>query len=197
MITSLPADFLILPEVKEHLNKTSTDDDTELGGFIDAAQQMIVDRIGQVSPVTAVEDLDGAQPVLLLRHRPIVSVTSVETLPGLDAVPEADEPGGVAGWVLVNPEGVLRHTSTFPTRVRVTYEAGRDPLPANIRMAGLELVHHLWESQRNDANRRPSFQQREDFPVTAGLPGAAYSLPIRVRELLNLSDRMTDQPLVG
>lgn len=183
MITTDPADWLAVSDVKAHLNKTGSGDDAELAGFVAAAQSMIVERIGQVSAVTAVEVLDGGSDVLVLAHPPIQEVTSVVALPSGDVVPAADEEAGTDGWTLVNREGVLAHTTVFPARMRVTYTAGREPLPGNIRMAGLELVAHLWRaSQHNNGGRRPQFGEADASVV----PGTAYALPIRVRELLGL-----------
>lgn len=194
MITTIPADFITLDQVKDHLNKTSTADDAELAVFISAAQRMIIDRVGQVSQVTAVEDLNTFGDAVILSHRPIITVTTVEKLPGLDPVPQADEATDVAGWFLENPEGVLKHTRTFPDRVRVTYEPGRDPVPGNITMAGLELVAHLWQSSQHF---RPSAGRPNLELDTTVIPGVNYALPIRVRELLGLGKSPTDRPLVG
>lgn len=185
MITTVPADFITVDEVKLHLNKTNTDDDVELAGFISAAQQMVIARVGQVSAVTAIEEFDGGLDEIALTHQPVISVTSVQELPGLELIPEGDEGAGTDGWVLSNLLGVLRHTVVFPNRFRVTYQAGRDPVPGNIRLAALELAAHLWQSQRGSSNARPSFGDAGgEYPLTAGLPAAYYSLPIRVRELL-------------
>lgn len=184
MIITQPANFVTLDEAKKHLKKTGTADDGDLPGFITAAEAMIVDRIGQVAAVTAVEDLDGNLRELALTHQPVISITSVQELPGLTTVPEGDEGANVDGWVFSNLFGVLRHTVVFPNRIRITYQAGRDPIPGNIRLAALELTAHLWRSQRGETNTRPSFGGADEYPLTAGLPAAHYALPIRVRELL-------------
>lgn len=195
MITTQPDDFITVAEVKTHMDKTDgTVDDAEMAGFVSAACQMIRERVGEVSEVTAVVEHHPHGDVLVLDHRPVIEITTVQQLPGLAAVPEADEGAGTSGWVLVSLEGVMRHTSCWPGRVRVTYQAGRDPLPGNIRLAALELAAHLWRSsQLNSGGGRPAFGDSE----TPIMPGSAYALPIRVRELLGLGQNPTSDVLVG
>lgn len=192
-ITTDPADFITLNEVKETLNKTVPSDDQELQRFLAAAQQMIIDRMGQVSPVTATDTVDTCRDVIVLDHRPIVEVTSVESRDG--TIPEGDLLSETPGWYVDGSEGVLRHTDRFPGPVRVTYEAGRDPVPGNIHQAALELAAHLWRnSQHGSGGSRPALGE----PDSLGLPGAAYALPIRVKELLGLnSQHGRDYLLVG
>lgn len=191
-----PADsgaFVSLADVKAHINKTGTDDDEELRGFVTAGCRMIEERVGHVTPVTVSEDRTGCD-VLVLADRPVLSVTSVATLPSLTVVPQADPVNSVAGWTLDGPAGILKHSSTSFGSVRVTYRAGRTPVPGNIRLAALELISHLWRSsQLNNSGGRPPFADTE----TPIMPGSAYALPIRVRELLGLSTLPTDQIFVG
>lgn len=188
-----PGAFVSLADVKAHINKTGTDDDEELRGFITAACRMIEDRVGHVTPVTAVEDRTGCN-TLVLAERPVISITSVAVLPGLTAVPQANPASSVAGWVLDGPAGILKHSGSSFGSVRITYRAGRTPIPGNIRLAALELASHLWRSsQLNNSSGRPPFADTE----TPIMPGSAYALPIRVRELLGLSTLPTDQIMVG
>jgi hypothetical protein len=201
VITATPDPFFTVAELKTHMNKTSDGDDAELAGFVAAACSMIVDRIGQVSPVAGFAEVVVARQrrpfrgVAVLPDWPVAQVSAVETLPGGAVLPAADALAGVDGWTL-QPGGVLVITGALPCRrVRVTYLAGRDPLPGNIRLAGLELAAHLWKaSQLNNSSTR--------LPAGLGgdqstMPGVAYALPIRVRELLGLGANPTDQILVG
>lgn len=194
MITTEPADFIDVDEVKVHMDKTSGVDDVELAGFVKAACQMIRERIGEVSAVTAVDQYWPCGDTIVLDHRPAISVTSV-TSSGSGAVPAGDPGAGTAGWWLESKDGaILRHTGRFPWHVQVTYQPGRDPLPGNVRLAGLELAAHLWRSsQQNSGGTRPAFGDNE----TPVMVGSAYALPIRVRELLGLGANPTDEVLVG
>lgn len=195
MLTGTPADFITVAELKTHLNKASAADDAELAGFVSAACQMIRDRIGHVSPVAAVDLSDGRRHrSIVLTDHPVVSVTTVEVAGG-EVIPPADPDTGTDGWELDSDAGFLRNTESWPPgTIRVTYTAGRDPLPGNIRLAALELAGHLWkQSQLNSGGGRP--QITGDDQVI--MPGLAYALPLRVRELLGLGKNPTNEIVVG
>ncbi|WP_433225600.1 hypothetical protein [Actinomadura formosensis] len=195
MLTTAPADWITVAEVKTHMQKTGTADDDELAGFVSAACYSIRDRIGEVSAVTAVTEACSWSSLIVLEHKPVIQVTKVERLPGLGLVPAGDRGTGADGWLMQQPgAGILQHTSAFPGDVRVTYQAGRVPLPPNVRLAGLEMAAHLWRaSQLNSGGGRPAIAD-DGQPI---IPGVAYALPIRVRELLGLGDNPTSEVLIG
>lgn len=195
MLTTVPADWITVDELKTHMDKTGTADDAELAGFVPAACYSIRDRVGEVGEVTAVVEVCSWSSFIVLEHRPVIEITKVERLPGLDLIPEGDRGTGADGWLMRQPgAGILEHTSRFPGDVRVTYQAGRVPLPGNFRLAGLEMAAHLWRaSQLNSGGGRPAIADNEQ-PI---IPGIAYALPIRVRELLSLGDNPTSDILVG
>lgn len=195
-----PADtmaFVSLADVKAHMNKTDTADDDELAGFITAACQMIVERIGQVTPVAVIDEIDLHRPAgaIIPLTQPVLSVTSV-TIAGNPpiTIPEADPDNGVQGWRL-DAGGVLRHTRYFSRgTIRITYRAGRTPIPGNVRLAALELASHLWRSsQLNSSGNRPALSGQDDLTMR----GWTYALPFRVRELLGLGKNPTHDVLVG
>lgn len=193
MITTSPVPgFITVDELKTHLNKTSATDDAELAGFVSAACSMVVERIGHVSVVDATVDVAVHRGRAVLPDRPVVAVTTVVDLPGESAVVAADPVADVQGWTL-RPGGVLE-VDGYHRRVRVTYTAGRDPLPGDVRLAGLELAAHLWKSsQLNASGGRPNPAGMDDL----ALRGVGYALPYRVRELLGLGKLPTDEILVG
>lgn len=180
MLTATPSPFIDLAEAKKHLNKVTTVSDTELPGFLSAACEMIRARIGEVLAVPATETVTVAGGRAVLAHRPVLAI---------------DTPG----WELLSPEGVAA-APTGDGRAEVTYTAGRAAtaadVPGHIRLAGLELVRHLWT---NSQNRGAGSATRPTPGASDGtyLPGTAYSMPYRVRELLGLGSEPTDQPLVG
>jgi hypothetical protein len=193
----LPADplaFIGLADTKEYMKKTDTRDDEKLRAFIQASCAMIVERVGHVTPLEVTEDRSGCRTIVL-RKRPVLEVVSVQKLPGLATVAEADLATGTAGWVAEEPARILRHTSGYFGDVRITYRVGRVPTPGHIRTAGYELVAHLWRtSQLNSGGGRPPLSDMES-PV---IPGAAFALPIRVRELLGLGkDMFGDEVLIA
>jgi hypothetical protein len=162
---------LSLSDLKAFLNKTDDSDDDELVAMIDRAQAILTPRIGPLEPTTYTELYTGPGPIVLRRY-PVLSVTSV-----------TDGGNVVSDSYLDVDSGVLYGTySSWPARsVSVTYVAGRDLLPADLETALLELVRHLWTSQRGGGSLRPTFPG-EDAPQQQ--PGSGYLLPYRVESLI-------------
>jgi hypothetical protein len=191
------ANFISLAEAKKHLkkNSTKTDDDAELLEFITASCAKVVDLVGPVAPVAVTETVPCRAPlhVIVLKQHPVISITSV-AVDGT-AVPEADFGAGVTGWILDPGPGLLGHSRRWPWGlVEVAYRAGRTPLPGNVRLAGLELVAHLWRTIKlNGSGGRPPVSGGDDIIIA----GAAYALPNRVRELLGLGKNQTSDVLAG
>lgn len=185
--------FISLADARHHLNKTPADDE-QLRVFLDAACQVITDRMGAVSPQTVTADRTAYRGTIVLPKRPVISVTSVVQLPGGQAVPQADALAGTTGWTLANSEGVLR-TPLSCGAVRITYRIGRSPLPANFRLAALDLVKHLWQgSQHNNGGGRPALGDADAIAASV----RPYALPYRVSELLGLKHHQErDEPLIG
>ncbi len=192
MITSVPADFITVAALRTHLKKSAADDDAELGIYASAACQMVINLVGHVSPVTAVFDGEPRCGTLVLPDRPVISVTSVLSMPGGETVAAADPMTGTPGWTLLSLDGVMSITGA--SLVRVQYVPGRDPIPANYTLAALELAGHLWRSSKlNQGGGRPAVGGSDDTLI----PGTAYALPHRVRELLGLAQWPCDEPMVG
>ncbi|HEX4816700.1 MAG TPA: hypothetical protein VFV66_28495 [Nonomuraea sp.] len=188
------APFISLADTKTHLHKLTDEDDEALRWFIGAGCQVIEDRMGHVTPQTVVSDVPARRGVIVLPERPVISVTSVVRLPGGEVIPQADALAGTDGWTLKNAEGVLL-VPAWCGAVRVTYRVGRSPLPQNFRLAGLDLIQHLWQgSQHNNSGGRPALGPSD--AITTGLK--PYALPYRVSELLGLKRHQErDEPLVG
>lgn len=168
-----------LAEARQHLGfpAAKTADDDQLADFLQTACQVCEDYTGMAwrrQSLTAT--FDGGQRTLQLRV-PVLSVTSVTengtTLAGTAYVLDASQ-----GWLHRAPGGA-RWSSTAPQNIVVAYVAGPVDgiVPATIRQGSLEMVRHLWESQRGravPAGRGPD----SEFPT-----GTSYSIPNRVREL--------------
>jgi hypothetical protein len=188
-----PDPFITVDELKTHLNKTGSADDAELAGFVSAACAAITERVGHVSTVSVTSDVEVSRRLAILPERPVVSVESVTALPSGHALEETDETNRVYGWTL-RPGGTLGIATRGVCRVQGVYTAGRDPLPGNIRLAALELGAHLWrQSQLNSGGGRPPIIGDDQVVI----PGLAYALPIRVRELLSLGKNPRDEILCG
>lgn len=188
--------FISLTDTKEHLKKSQivTEDDEALRRFIGAGCGVIEDRMGHVSPRTVVADLSARRGVVVLSERPVISIVSVVKLPGGEVIPPADALAGTDGWKLKNSEGVLL-VPAWCGDVRATWRVGRSPLPQNFRLAGLDLIRHLWQgSQHNQAGGRPALGDSDAIAASV----KPYALPYRVSELLGLARHQErDEPLVG
>jgi uncharacterized phiE125 gp8 family phage protein len=169
---------LPLSQVKSHLNiaEASVVDDDELRAFILAAAGLIEGVVGPLSrrPVTG-ETHNGGRGTVLLKQAPVVEVTGC-TENGVTL--------SAGSYSLDGESGVLTRTSGFSAytwsegynNVSVDYVAGRTSIPADLAHAVLELVRHLWTTQRGSVRRSGT----DDY-----LPGSGFSMPNRVREMLN------------
>jgi uncharacterized phiE125 gp8 family phage protein len=174
---------LPLSQVKSHLNivESSVVDDDELRAYILAATGLIEGVVGPLSrrTVTA-ETHNGGRTTVLLKQAPIISITScLENGSALAAT----------SYSVDNESGVLTRTSGYTAytwggdvdfanfnNISVTYVAGRSIIPADLAHAVLELVRHLWTTQRGSIRRSGT----DDY-----VPGSGFSMPNRVREMLN------------
>lgn len=172
---------------KAHLNLTDTTDDIELLTFVLRAERAIVNRVGHVKlledPVA--EYRRGGTDHVRVNAVPVGVVTAI-TVHG-SPVAAADRDTGAPGWYLDTEDegdmraGIIRHTDRFPDGwVKVLVRPGRDPIPEDIEVATLELLRHLWKTQRG-ATGRPGI--RGESPDGDAQP-AGFMLPRRVLELI-------------
>lgn len=193
-----PTAIVSLADVKFHLNKTDNTDDTELQYFIDAATPIVENIAGPVLPTQRVEVYSGGVSEIVLNWLPIISVDSVvETYANVNYTLTQINLGNGSGafnYTVDTTTGkivrrVYNMLGRFPdgvNNVKVTYTTGRATIPANIRLATLMLIQHLWStSQLNRNGGRPSLGGDDSFTV-----GAGFAVPNRVRELLQPSPRV-------
>lgn len=182
-------------DVKPHLriDPASASNDASLNGFIDAAEIVIQDITGPIVGTSYTEDYDGGNEWIVTRHRPILSIQNVVENQGpvqwtLQVVSDPHLCGPYS--VTFEPYGriVRRLTGGFPTpfypgpdTVRISYTAGQASTPANVRLATLELIRHLW--QMAEQSGRPAlgaYGAEEDVIA----PHSGFAVPTRVIELL-------------
>lgn len=184
-----------LVEAKRHLNKdlNITTDDEEIRDFIDAAQFVIEFRLGTaVVPRTVVEYFDGGTDVLHLRNGPVMSIAEVreQWSPGDQRIltAEPDSSVGVSDsnylWD-VRGRRILRRMSGYPYQfppgsmnVKITYRIGTQVPAANVHLAALELIGHVWRASQLASGATRTKE------VTESLVAIGYAVPNRVRELL-------------
>lgn len=187
------AQIVTLQQAKDFLNITTTTFDSELGGFIDAASQMITNRIGPVSGSPTYDEwYDGGRPQIVLRHTPVQSVTSITESYGAATsytlTPVTLDSGSVAGSFAYTVDlsagiitrraaGVAMPFAPGVQNIHVVYTAGYATVPADLVQATNLLISHMWTTQRGGSKR----------PGTGGddwNPSHLESWPPRVEEIL-------------
>lgn len=181
ILTAEDASALVvsLDEVKAHLNISSTAHDGELRRLVAVACAAGESYTGRVFGRRTVTDtFDGGLSGVILRRLPVLAVSTVT---------EGGTAVGADGYRL-DPAGsgvLTRAASGWPSiwqpglgTVQVTYTAGYASQPASDRQGVLEMVRHLWETQRGTLAAMPRGAGLDDYN-----PGTGYSIPNRVKEL--------------
>jgi len=167
-----------LTEVKRHLNITSTTSDEELRALIVVAQEAGERYTGRVFGRRTVTDTcTGGRNAIALTSLPVLSVTSVSE--DGSALTGDDYTADLAAGVLYRADGGTWDASE-PLTVSVVYVAGYTAQPAPDRQGALEMIRHLWDTQRGSMAMLP--RGADDYN-----PGAGYSIPRRVSELWDLN----------
>lgn len=164
---------LSLDEIHEHLNITEAINDSELLGFLEAAEAMIAERVGPLEPTEFTSTVYSGSNGLTLPAKPVLSIISITAASGAVYVPADLLVDGQTGEVTTSAGYDL-----LSGRYTVTYEAGYPDfeLPESLRLAIKELVRHFWErSQRGRSSRRGT----DDQAATA-----TYLIPNFVQGLL-------------
>lgn len=168
---------LTLAEAKAHLNIDTGADDAEVLTFVDAAEAAISARVGPLGPVTTTARVAGGGRTLLLPVAPAISLTSVTPVGGTALT--------LGDLYLDQDAGTVSYTSDSPLTASwytVVYTAGRSTTPADLKMAALELLRHMWATQRPGDGGR--FSSASQLVAANTIPGAVYLFPFRVEALL-------------
>lgn len=172
-----------LDEVKAHLNlSTGTGPmDTELGAFLDRAEAAIVARCGPLVSESVTERVRGSRRALSVSTTPVLSVTSVTPVAG-SALTVADLVVDGEAGVIEMLSGSSFGSSWYDVVFAAGHGANAQAVPADLRLALLELVRHLWATQRGGGTARIGSPPSDSSANT--VPGAAYLFPFRVEQLL-------------
>lgn len=176
----VPASSILptLADFKARASVVSSANDDELQDLLDAAVEIVEQRVGLLDAVTVTEthyDVSGKNPIVL-RRTPALEVTALTNVNG-------------STWatsdVTLTDSGLLRLAynggyASWSGDVTVTYTAGRDSLPRPIFEAILIVAGRLLETQRGN---QPSARRPE--PDELGFdPNGLPLLPPRALELL-------------
>ena len=177
-----------LADAKTHLNEQSTANDAEIQTFIDTAEAAVAAKIGALTVVSIPsEQVRGCGYWLRLSKFPVASLTSVTPV-GSGATPLD------ITTLTVSPDALRLVEFTFggwfgARWYTVAYTAGRAVSTStfpDIYKGILELVRHLWMTQRGSAaaGARYSGHGTALDTMNAATPGAAYLWPARVLQIL-------------
>jgi hypothetical protein len=167
-----------IEELKGHLRFSSTIDDGRLLDCLTAVTDIMEGVVGPVTPTEFTERHNVRGCAITPRRHPLVSVTSITPWQRAALVADTD-------YVLM-PDVNLIQLATYHSGLlhTVVYEAGHDPWPTRLKLAGLIIAQHEW-SVRNGTGGRPS----PDADSLAMIPGSGYLVPHRALELMRNSLR--------
>jgi len=163
---------VLLDDVKVFLNISDPIRNEALQDAIDAAEAIIVKRLGFLGSTAYTDRVQGGCYALTLPRAPINTVTSITGTSGATVT--------VADCYIRQGAGVIEFDTgaTFSERwYDVVYSVGYATTPDHLTLAVKELTKHLFKAQRGPT--RPG-STAEDAPT------ASYLLPYRVQSLLDL-----------
>ena len=178
-----------LDEVKNHLNIPLTDTtlDDELRSFIDAGSDLAESYVGQIlGRRTFTSELyDGGQEFIRIRNPKAMTISSVYENDAL--VSSSNYVLDYTGQRLYRiGSGTLYATNSYGywtagmNNISITYVAGYVNPPMAAKQGVLEIIRHLWQTQRGAINVMSRTQSGDELYNTP-----TYSLPRRAMELLD------------
>jgi len=181
--------IISLDDAKSHLNipTSDTSQDEELRSFIDSASDLAESYVGQVlGRRTFTSELyDGGGEFIRIRNPKAISITSV-TENGA-TVSSSNYVLDYTGQRLYRiGSGTLYATNSYGywtagmNNVSITYVAGYVNPPMAAKQGVLEILRHLWQTQRGAINVMSRTQSGDELYSTP-----TYSLPRRAMELLD------------
>lgn len=170
-----------LAEAKRHLNITSTSSDEELRRMIEVAAVVGEHYTGRVFGRRVVtERMSGGFAQIVLSKVPVISVTSVTengaTMPASSYLLTS----GTGGVLTRLSSNIFHQWKPGAYNIEVSYVAGYAQQPAPDRQGCLELLRHMWETQRGSIAMLPR-------DVDEWNPAQSFSVPRRVQELWDLN----------
>lgn len=153
-----------------------TADDGELQDYVDGIGTAVEEYKGKVieqREVTQKLRLRNATS-FMLSSVPVISLTTVETIDGSRSwQPDGFDVDEASGLVEVL-------SGSITGRIEVTYDAGYEQVPANIKRGALVILQHVWETQRGVGSARSGVVGDEEVYD----PRFSYSVPRKALEWL-------------
>jgi hypothetical protein len=191
--------IVTLSEVKAYLQipnpSQPASTDVIMQGYIDAATEYVENYVGPVTETDYVERHDGYTSEIVLLHRPILRINSLVEVVALvvDNLEESVTRNPIDGYQVNYRSGKIKRVFSggYPRifwpgsrNIEVSYTAGYEPVPAQVRLATLELVTHYW---RNGQEAGPTGVGAgiDAFDAVDQQPGMWPAIPYRVAAWLD------------
>jgi len=178
-----------LDEVKAFLDipSATVNDDVQIRQFMDTATELAENYTGVIlGQRTYTSELyDGGIEFIRIRHPRIISITSVYEN-GVVVDPSAYSFDYTGQRLFRVGSDTLYAVSSYGywspgfNNVSISYVAGYANPPASAKQGVLEIIRHLWMSQRGSMNVMSRSTTGDDLYTTP-----TYSLPRRAMELLD------------
>ena len=173
--------------------------DYQLQLLTDMTCQWAQRKLGRpIGPTQFTRYFDGNQgwngAFIALPYSPVLAVASVTEYWGTSGphiLYESTPTNQVDGWQCEYSRGILRRVFPglvekpwFPgsRNILVTWTAGYNPVPADIKVATLEMIKHWWTNTQQQAGNRPTAQEYDPEVVAMGL---WQGTPLRITALLD------------
>lgn len=122
---------------------------------------------------------------LALRTAPVLDLVSVAVL-GSGGAPALEDLDVDEFGILTRLDG-----GRLTGRLRITTTVGRAVIPANISVAGMLILQHLWRTNMGGSRALVGIGGTDDYSVTEPIPGIGYAIPNRALQLLE-ADRSVE-----
>lgn len=174
-------DIATLTEVKAHLNYGSgTADDAELTICLKAGSQWAESYV-ILAPTVFTERIFSQGCYLKQRHHPLTAVTSI--------TPQDGTALSSSAYIVdtTNSMVELRYRAAGYGWYTMVYTAGLTTITERVKLAGLEVIRHLWNVQNGSSGRgRPA----EDLVPTP----FGFAVPARAIELIESDPDLKTMP---
>ena len=203
-LTAEPQQLVSLPDVKEYLgmDRNQHDRDHELLTMIEGMRPQIEAITGPILPAIYDEKYDGGQNLISLRNRPstgygtspLLTLIAASEFRGVTEFPLAlvqNPTFGTIYSVELDPRlgTVTRRTAGggtiafMPGRntVHLVYQAGQNQVPANVRLACLEIIRVNFRTTAPAGRGRIA---QEDAAIEAAAGKQAFSITPAARRML-------------
>ena len=185
------APLVVLNDYKTYKKITKTDADSELQFIIDSVNTMVKTFVGHSvidyynTPIVESFNIKQEQSTIQLNEWPIRTVSLVETRDDYDRPYETIS--SVEYFIDKGIDCIFLHGKSVYWNegygaVKVTYTAGYATVPADLRIACLDLVHHYYKEEYKDRKQIGTAA----IENTSRYSGLASEWPLHIIRVLDM-----------